>query len=121
MALPSVTYERYRDLGGTLPRGAFSASLGAAVRAVREVVGFNAPEDADDVEAYERAVRAAVDVDSAYGASGGIGERVASVTLGRFSATSATSATSGMTPYDADMTRAIMRELSGSSLLYQGL
>ncbi len=117
MALPSVTYEHYTDMGGTLSQEAFTASLGAAVRAVREVMGFNSPKDAEDAEAYSRAVCAAVDVDSAYGASGGIGERVASVTLGKFSAASATN---GESPYDADMTRAIMRELSGSSLLYQG-
>lgn len=117
MALPSVTYEQYTEQGGTLPRDVFTASLGAAVRAVREVIGFNAPQDVEDIEAYERAVCAAVDVDNAYGASGGIGERVASVTLGKFSATSAAN---GESPYDADMTRAIMRELSGSSLLYQG-
>lgn len=117
MALPSVTYGQYTDQGGKLPQDAFTASLGAAARAVREVIGFNTPQDAEDVEAYTRAVCAAVDVDNAYGASGGIGERVQSVSLGKFSATSATG---GESPYDADMTRAITRELSGSSLLYQG-
>ena len=113
MPLPSVTYDLYRGQGGTLGEDAFAASLRAAASAVRDVIGFNEPQDE---EAYIRAVCAAVEVDDAYGASGGIGESVASVTLGKFSATAG--ASSG---YGADMGRAIRRELAGSSLLYQGV
>ena len=118
MPLPTVTYSSYTEQGGTLEEDAFKASLRAAAAAVREVIGFNRPQDEDDEGAYIRAVCAAVDVDSAYGASGGIGEGMASVTLGKFSA-SMGSGTKSL--YDVDMSRAIFRELSGSSLLYQGV
>lgn len=117
MPLPQVAYSDYEQRGGALGEDAFTASLRAAVAAVREVVGFNEPQDADDEDACIRAVCAAVDVDQAYGGSGGIGEGLSSVTLGRFSATMA----AGGSAYDADMRRAIRRELIGSSMLYQGL
>lgn len=119
MPLPTVTYSSYTEQGGTLGEDAFKASLRAAAAAVREVIGFNRPQDEDDEEAYIRAVCAAVDVDSAYGASGGIGEGMASVTLGKFSASMAGGGAASL--YDADMRRAVRRELVGSSLLYQGL
>lgn len=120
MPLPSVTYELYKGQGGTLGEDAFDASLRAAVSAVHAVIGANEPADADDEDAYARAVCAAADVDAAYGASGGIGEGLASVTLGKFSA-SLGSAASGASAYDVDMARAVRRELVGSSLLYQGI
>lgn len=119
MPLPSVTYELYVAQGGTLGEDAFAASLRAAVSAVRDAIGFNEPRDGEDEAAYIRAVCAAVEVDDAYGASGGIGEAVASVTLGRFSATLGGSGAGS--PYRDDMRRAVRRELAGSSLLYQGL
>lgn len=120
MPLPSVTYEQYKAQGGMLEADAFAASLRAAVSAVRDVIGYNEPQGDDDVEAYTRAVCAAVDVDEAYGASGGIGEGVASVTLGKFSATMG-QASGSSSLYDVDMRRAVRRELVGSTLLYQGL
>lgn len=119
MPLPSVTYELYTSQGGTLGRDAFKASLRAAASAVRDVIGRNVPQDKDDEDAYIRAVCAAVDVDDAYGASGGIGEAVASVTLGKFSATMGSNGAAS--PYHTDMRRVISRELAGSSLLYQGV
>lgn len=118
MPLPTVTYCNYTEHGGKLGEDAFMASLRAAASAVLEVIGFNRPQDEEDEDAYVRAVCAAIDVDSAYGASGGIGEGMASVTLGKFSASMGSSGTS---LYDTDMRRAIFRELSGSSLLYQGV
>lgn len=119
MPLPSVTYELYTGQGGKLGKDAFEASLPAAVSAVRDVIGYNDPQDEEDEDAYTRAVCAAVEVDEAYGASGGIGEAVASVTLGKFSASIGGNGTASL--YDADMRRVIHRELVGSSLLYQGL
>lgn len=119
MPLPSVTYELYKGQGGTLGEDAFAASLRAAVSAVRDVIGYNEPQDEEDEAAYIRAVCAAVEVDDAYGASGGIGEAVASITLGKFSASMAGGGTASL--YDVDMRRAVLRELVGSSLLYQGL
>ena len=119
MPLPSVTYEQYKAQGGTLEADAFAASLRAAVSAVRDVIGYNEPQDEEDEDAYIRAVCAAVDVDDAYGASGGIGEAVASVTLGKFSASMGGNGSASL--YQTDMRRAVSRELSGSSLLYQGM
>ena len=119
MPLPSVTYELYKGQGGTLGEDAFAASLRAAVSAVRDVIGYNEPQDEEDEAAYIRAVCAAVEVDDAYGASGGIGEAVSSITLGKFSASMAGGGAASL--YDADMRRAVRRELVGSSLLYQGL
>ena len=119
MPLPSVTYELYKGQGGTLGEDAFAASLRAAASAVRDVIGYNEPQDKEDEEAYIRAVCAAVEVDQAYGASGGIGEAVASVTLGKFSVSMGGNGSASL--YQTDMRRAVSRELSGSSLLYQGM
>lgn len=119
MPLPDLTYARYAELGGTHDEGTFEGTLRAAVASVREIIGFNCPETGEQIKAYERAVCAAVDVDVAYGASAGIGEDLASVSIGSFSASmSGDSASSG---YKADMRRAIRRELAGSGLLYQGI
>lgn len=119
MAVPTVTYEDYTRHGGTLAEDVFKASSRAAVAWVRDVIGFNVPQDADDEDAYVRAVCVAVEVDAAYGCSGGIGEGLASVSIGSFSASAGTDGTSGA--YEADMIRAIRRELVGSGLLYQGI
>ena len=92
----------------------------AGQKGVREVMGLNEPDGERQATAYVGAVCAAVDVDAAYGASGGIGENVASVAVGAFSATLA-AGTAGVSAYDLDMRRAIRRELQGSGLLYQGI
>lgn len=115
MPLPKLTYERYVELGGRLEKGRFDASLRAAEASVRHVIGFNEPQDWN-MEACERAVCTAVEVDAYYGASGGVGEGTSSMSLGKFSVSMGEG--SG---YDADMRRAIRRELSGSGLLYQGV
>lgn len=119
MAVPTVTYADYAKHGGTLAEDVFKASSRAAISAVRDIIGFNVPKDADDEDAYVRAVCAAVDVDAAYGCSGGIGEGLASVSIGSFSASAGADGQSGT--YDSDMARAIRRELVGSGLLYQGI
>ena len=116
---PSVSYDEYTARGGKLAKEAFDASLASAVASVREVMGLNEPDGERQAAAYVGAVCAAVDVDAAYGASGGIGENVASVAVGAFSATLA--GTAGVSAYDLDMRRAIRRELQGSGLLYQGI
>lgn len=119
MAVHTVTYEDYTRHGGTLAEDVFKASSRAAVAWVRDIIGFNVPQDADDEDAYVRAVCAAVEVDATYGCSGGIGESLASVSIGSFSASAGADGASGT--YEADMTRAIRRELVGSGLLYQGI
>ena len=117
---PSVSYDEYTARGGKLAKEAFGASLASAVASVREVMGLNEPDGERQATAYVGAVCAAVEVDAAYGASGGIGENVASVAVGAFSATLA-AGTAGVSAYDLDMRRAIRRELQGSGLLYQGI
>ncbi len=119
MAFPEVTYERYVQLGGRLDLEDFDASRSAAHAAVRHVVGFNEPESPEQTEAYERSVGAAVDIDHYYGASGGVGEAAASISLGKFSASGLSDG--GASAYDIDMRRAIRRELSGTGLLFQGI
>lgn len=117
---PSVSYADYQAYGGRLPEGAFNASVRAAEAAVREVVGFNEPEGEAQEKAYRNAVCAAVDVDHAYGASGGVGEGASGMTIGSFSVSGGSDA-SGTSAYDLDMRRSIRQELSGSGLLYQGI
>lgn len=121
--LPEVAYERYQELGGKLGEDAFKASLRAAMASVRQIIGFNVPDDAN-MEAYERAVCAAVDVDAYYGASGGVGEHMVSASLGSFSASFGSNVQGSIeapSPYDQDMRRVIRQELTGSGLLYQGI
>lgn len=120
MALPDVAYADYEAAGGALDEGAFAASLAHALAAVRYIIGFNAPETDDEVAAYRAAVCAAVDVDAAYGASGGYGETGGSLTVGSFSVGSGASGSSG-TAYDADMERAVRGALAGTGLLFQGV
>ena len=121
MALPDVTYEYYHGTwGGPLDAEAFAASERAAKASVRRIIGFNAPESDGQAEAYRNAVCAAVDVDAAYGASGGIGEGSGSLTIGSFSIGGGYSG-DGANTYDRDMERAVRGELTDSGLLYQGV
>lgn len=116
MDYPQLTYEKYGELGGEYGEEDFNASLRTAYAKVREVIGFNNPEDAP--EAYLRAVCAAVDVDIYYGSTGGIGEGASSISLSKFSVSNGSSSTS---TYSQDMRNAIRQELIGSGLLYQGI
>lgn len=95
------------------------AHLPAAVAAVREAIGFNVPEGEEQVAAYKAAVCAALDVNAAYGFSGGVAEGLQSMTLGSFSVTLGQQ--DGQSAYEQDMQRAIRRELSGTGLLCQRL
>lgn len=121
MGLPSLTYERYTELGYKLDEDSFNASLRAATAAVKEIIGYNEPMDEEDVEAYERAICAGISVDYEYGASGGIAENVSSIRLGRFDVSMGGASNGSSSSYDHDISRAIIRELMGSSLLYQGI
>ena len=115
--LPEFTYEAYKAKCGTLSEEDFSSSLSYARARVKEVIGFNEPIYDFQEEAYVNAVCAALEVDTQYGGTQGIGEGLASFTLGSFSASSDGASNS----YEQDMTRAIRRELVGSGLLYQGI
>ncbi len=95
------------------------AHLPAAVAAVREVMGFNVPEGAEQVAAYKAAVCAALDVDATYGFSDGVAESLQSMTVGSLSVTLGLQ--DGQSAYEQDMQRAIRRELSGTGLLCQRL
>lgn len=111
--LPEV---RSADYKGAHTWDEVCAHLPAAVSAVREVIGFNVPEGEEQVAAYKAAVCAALDVDAAYGFSGGVGDsgtvRLGSLTIEQGQGGSA---------YEADVSKAVRRALSGSGLLYQGL
>lgn len=118
--LPEVTYADYRAYGGRLSEEDFSSSLSYAKSRVKEIIGFNEVEFDFQVKPYVNAVCAALEVDTQYGGSHGVGEGLASVSIGSFSA-SLGSSESVSGAYEADITRAIIRELSGSGLLYQGI
>lgn len=118
MDYPQLTYEKYGELGGGNSEEGFNASLRTAYAKVREIIGFNMPDETNE-EAYLRAVCAAVDVDIYYGSTGGIGEGLSSISIGSFSASIGVADTSSS--YDSDMRNKIRRELVGSGLLYQGI
>lgn len=111
--LPEV---RSADYKGAHTWDEVCAHLPAAVSAVREVIGFNVPEGEEQVAAYKAAVCAALDVDAAYGFSGGVGD-VGTVRLGSLTIEQG----QGWSAYEADVSKAVRRALSGSGLLYQGL
>ena len=121
MALPEVTYDDYAEWGGTLSEDAFGASLGHARARVREFVYLNEVDTDERIAAFKAAVCAAVDVDAAYGASGGIAEGSGGFTIGSFSMSAQGGSGSASSAYDRDMARAIRAELSGTGLLYQGV
>ena len=121
MALPTVTYKDYQAYGGTLSEEAFNASIAAAQAWVRYILGFNSPTTDEENDACIRAICAAVNVDAAYGASGGIGESVSSITVGSFSMSSNASGDPGTSSYQIDVERVIRQELTGTRLLFQGI
>lgn len=92
MERPSVTLEDYLDAHGEIGEGDFKAALPAALGVVADLVGLN--DIAGEEDAWRRAVLAVVAVDAAYGFSHGVGEGLASVTLGKFSASLGAAGTS---------------------------
>ncbi|MCI9495998.1 MAG: hypothetical protein HFJ67_10240 [Adlercreutzia mucosicola] len=116
MERPSVTLEDYRDAYGEIGEGDFKAALPAALGVVADLVGLN--DIAGEEDAWRRAVLAVVAVDAAYGFSHGVGEGMASVTLGKFSASLGAAGTS---QWRADAVAAARRELAGTGLLYAGV
>lgn len=119
MALPEVTYAYYSGTyGGALDEDGFSAALPHALAAVRGRIWPNDPEERGAEEECRRAVCAAVDVDAAYGSTGGAGS-LASVTTGTVSMSFGGSG--GGSSYDADMESAVDGELVGTGLLFMGV
>lgn len=116
MERPSVTLEDYLDAHGEIGEGDFKAALPAALGVVADLVGLN--DIAGEEDAWRRAVLAVVAVDAAYGFSHGVGEGMASVTLGKFSASLGAAGTS---QWRADAVAAARRELAGTGLLYAGV
>lgn len=121
MNVPEVTYEDYKDYGGSLGEDDFKSSLRHAEACVRSIIGFNEPVYGYQKKAYVNAVCAAIEVETQYGGSHGIGEGLASVSIGSFSASAGTSSDGQTSAYDEDMAKAIKRELAGTGLLYQGI
>lgn len=121
MKLPIVTYKDYQERGGTLSEESFETSLMHAQSWLRYVLGYNEPKTEEENEACIRATCAAIAVDAAYGASGGIGESASSMTIGSFSISGGSNSDGSASAYQADMESAIHRELIGTRLLFQGL
>lgn len=122
MSAPEVTYDFYRgEWGGTLDEGGFSAALPHALAEVRRLTWPNDPEERGAVDEWSRAVCAAVDVDAAYGSTGGTGvSALSSVTTGTVSM-SFGGGGGGASAYDADMARAVGGELVGTGMLFMGM
>ena len=118
MSHPNVTLEDYRGVYGEIAEGDFDAALLAAEGTVADLVGLNRVELPFEIAAWRRAVLAVVAVDAAYGFSHGVGEGMASVTLGKFSASLGAAGTS---QWRADAVAAARRELAGTGLLYAGV
>ena len=108
-----VTYEFYSETyGGGLSEAAFGLSLPVATRHVRWLVNGREPDDSD-LEAYERAVCAAVDAFAEFGEG-----QVGGFSLGDFKVTHYED--EGTTGAEL-ATSAAMQELVGTSLLFSGV
>ena len=112
-----VTYEFYRDAyGGALPAGAFAEAMPAALRCVRGLVGGVDASllDEDGLDAWSRAVCAAVDVlaEAGEGQAGGyeIGDYKVSRHVG-----------DGVESGPAQAARAALAELSDTGLAFCGV
>lgn len=105
-----------KSYGGSLDEKSFDAALPHALAEVRRLTWPNDPSMDD--EAYMRAVCAAVDVDAAYGCTGGAGS-LSSVTTGTVSMSFG--GQGGETSYSADVARAVRGELAGTGLLFMGV
>ncbi len=121
MKIPALSYTEYQSLGGKLPEEAFKDSYMAAQAWVRYYCGYNEAETEEDITAVKQTVVAAIAVDNAYGASGGVGESASSLSIGSFSVSGGVSQEPGASCYQQDMQRVIYMGLSGTGLLFGGL
>lgn len=111
MSAPTLTYQRYRELGGSAGEDAFAASLPWASRHVAAVCWPNEP--ASDTEgAWLAAVAAAIDVDAEWGGTHGAGDS-GSLSIGGFS----TSDGSGGESFADELSHAVSDALAGTGLL----
>ena len=109
----AVTYQFYKDVyGGGLSESAFGLALPAAARHVRWLVGGTEPSDGE-LEAYRRAVCAAVDAFAEFGEG-----QVGGFSLGDFKVTHyEDEGTTGEEIATADA----LKELVGTSLAFSGV
>ena len=109
----AMTYQFYKDVyGGGLSESAFGLALPAATRHVRWLVGGVEPLD-DELEAYQRAVCAAVDAFAEFGEG-----QVGGFSLGDFKVTHyEDEGTTG----EEIATQAALKELVGTSLAFSGV
>ena len=121
MKIPALSYTEYQSLGGKLSEEAFKDSYMAAQAWVRYYCGNNEAETEEDITAVKQTVVAAIAVDNAYGASGGVGESASSLSIGSFSVSGDVSQEPGASCYQQDMQRVIYMGLSGTGLLFGGL
>lgn len=108
----AVTYEFYaQGYGGGLSEAAFGLALPAAARHVRWLVGGREPAE-DELEPWRRAVCAACDAFAEFGEG-----QVGGFSLGDFKVTHyEDEGTTG----EEIATRAALKELAGTSLLFCG-
>ena len=109
----AMTYQFYKDVyGGGLSEAAFGLALPAATRHVRWLVGGAEPLD-DELEAYQRAVCAAVDAFAEFGEG-----QVGGFSLGDFKVTHyEDEGTTG----EEIATDEALKELVGTSLVFCGV
>lgn len=115
-----VTVADYRELYGDIAEEDFSSALTVAIAEVRELTGRKTPKTPLQEDAWKRAVCAAIRVDRHFGFSHGIGDNLASFTIGKFSA-SAGASENGATSWKSEVRSAARRELVGTGLLYAGV
>lgn len=113
MALPTMTYYEYLDEGGEAPEEEFAMLLPWALSAVAHEIWPHESVDAAQLDAYRRAVTAAIDADRITGGMHGM-LGGSSVSIGSFSMGGSTS---GSDSGSGQIVQAIRQALTGSGLL----
>lgn len=111
MALPTLTYQRYRELGGQAQEEQFKELLPWALNAVEDVIFPHDYIEEWQMQGYERALLVALEYDRTTGSTHGMDDIGGSFSIGSFSQ-------SGQAQGDWKQTqqRAIARALTGTGL-----
>lgn len=111
MALPTLTYQRYRELGGQAQEEQFNDLLPWALCAVEDAIFPHDHVDDWQIPGYERALLVTIEYDRTTGASHGLDDIGGSFSIGSFSH-------SGLSQGDWKVTqqRMIARALTGTGL-----
>lgn len=111
MALPTLTYQRYVELGGQAQEEQFNELLPWALCAVEDAIFPHDHVKDWQLQGYERALLVALEYDRATGSTHGMDDYGGSFSIGSFSQ-------SGLTQGDWKQTqqRVIARALTGTGL-----